>query len=325
MSDDGLAPWLQAPWERLGRVLQSGRVPHALLLSGPSGLGLERLGERLARALLCEAPAEDQGPCGSCRSCALAAAGTHPDLRTAEPEEDSPTTLKVEAVRQVAGFVGLSSHYRGRRVVLMDPADAMTVSAANALLKTLEEPPAGAVLVLVTRRPSALLPTIRSRCQQVTVAAPCRAAAVAWLAAREVAHPENLLALAGGGPLDALALHAGGEAAVQHEVAEELARLAGGGSDPVATAARWENQAEQVVETVARLAPLLVRAGAGDCDASRSLPDERLRKIAGDLDWMRVLGFVEQAFRARRARERSLNARLMLEDLLVGWCRATRG
>ena len=212
-------PWNAPLFEALKARFE--RFPHALLIHGVRGTGKLALAERVAQLLLCEDPA--RRPCGRCDGCRWLAAGSHPDFRRLEPEalakepvefEEAPeapakrskpsTEIKVEQVRELAGFLNLRSH-RGRlRVALVHPAEDMNENAANALLKGLEEPPAGAVFLLVSHRPSQLLPTIRSRCVALAVPVPPRAPALRWLAEQGAPDAERWLAYAGGAPLQAL-------------------------------------------------------------------------------------------------------------------------
>jgi DNA polymerase-3 subunit delta' len=151
----------------LARALGQGRLPPALLLSGPEGVGKRTLAIEAARGLLCDnGPGE---PCNTCRTCDRTARGIHPDLIVVEPETATGflarETIKIEHIRDaVREILGLPFEARAR-VVILDDAHAMTEQAMNALLKALEEPPATSHLVLVTASPRALLPTIRSRCQ----------------------------------------------------------------------------------------------------------------------------------------------------------------
>jgi DNA polymerase-3 subunit delta' len=213
-------PWNEPLFEAL--KARTERFPHALLIHGARGTGKLALAERVAQFLLCEAAAGR--PCGRCEGCRWFAAGSHPDSRRVEPEalakepmiepeegadvvakRAKPSTqIKIEQVRDLDGFLNLRSH-RGRlRVALVHPAEDMNPNAANALLKGLEEPPAGAVFVLVSHRPSQLLPTIRSRCVALAVPIPPPAAALQWLAEQGAPNPERWLAYAGGAPLQAL-------------------------------------------------------------------------------------------------------------------------
>jgi len=182
------------------------RLPHALLLSGPAGIGKQRLARAFLEALLCQKPVAGLA-CGQCQSCHLAVAGSHPDIMVLTPEEKS-RVIKVDQVRALVDFFARTAQYGGRRVALVWPAEAMNRNAQNALLKTLEEPGSGALLLLLSDQPSRLLPTVRSRCQQRQLAVPDRAQSVPWLTEQigSEALAEALLGAAGGAPLKALAL-----------------------------------------------------------------------------------------------------------------------
>jgi len=221
-------PWNEPLFESL--KARAERFPHALLIHGARGIGKLALAEHTAQFLLCEDGA--RRPCGRCEGCRWLAAGSHPDFRRLEPEalarepaadpDEAPeapakrakpsTEIKIEQVRELAGFLNLRSH-RGRlRVALVHPAEDMNPNAANALLKGLEEPPAGAMFILVAHRPAELLPTIRSRCVALGVPIPPGPAALGWLAGQGARNPERWLAYAGGAPLRALEYAGNGEA-----------------------------------------------------------------------------------------------------------------
>ena len=154
-------PWQENLWQQLAGRAQHA---HAYLLHGPAGIGKRALAERLMARLLCLSPS-GLDACGNCKSCHLLAAGTHPDNFVLEPEEaDKP--IKVDQVRELVEFVVQTAQLGGRKVVLLEPAEAMNLNAANALLKSLEEPSGNTVLLLISHQPSRLLPTIKSRCVQ---------------------------------------------------------------------------------------------------------------------------------------------------------------
>lgn len=217
-------PWNEPLLDSLRQRLAT--LPHALLLHGPKGVGKLALAERAAQMLVCEAKSGPR-PCGHCEGCRWFTAGSHPDFRRVEPEALAPQAaqaeegeapaeaaparkgkpsleIKVDQVRQLADFLNVNSHRGGRRIALVHPAEDMNANAANALLKALEEPPPGAMFILVSHRPARLLPTIRSRCVAVPVPVPPREVASRWLASQKLADAGRWLAYAGGAPLLAL-------------------------------------------------------------------------------------------------------------------------
>lgn len=217
-----LFEWNRPVWENLIRAAE--RLPHALLIHGPRGIGKRALAEHFAGFLLCESGGPER-PCGQCQACRWFLAGNHPDVRWLEPEASarasaieveeagqtgSRTTkpsleIKVDQVRGLTDFLNIGSHRGGRRIALVHPAEDMNRHAANSLLKSLEEPPAGAVFVLVSHRAARLLPTIRSRCVALPVGLPHRAVAEGWLRSNGVADDAaRWLSFAGGAPLRAL-------------------------------------------------------------------------------------------------------------------------
>ncbi|YCC51493.1 DNA polymerase III subunit delta' [Pseudomonas aeruginosa] len=217
-------PWQQALWNQLGGRAQHA---HAYLLYGPAGIGKRALAEHWAAQLLCQRPAA-AGACGECKACQLLAAGTHPDYFVLEPEE-AEKPIRVDQVRDLVGFVVQTAQLGGRKVVLLEPAEAMNVNAANALLKSLEEPSGDTVLLLISHQPSRLLPTIKSRCVQQACPLPGAAASLEWLARALPDEPaealEELLALSGGSPLTAQRLHGQGVREQRAQVVEGVKKL----------------------------------------------------------------------------------------------------
>lgn len=216
-----LHPWSEPLFESIRRRIES--LPHALLIHGPKGVGKLALAQALAQLVLCEAPQAASRPCGRCEGCRWYLGGNHPDFRRVEPEALAPVAeaaegeegaparkgkpsqeIKIDQVRELADFLNIGSHRGRRRVALVHPADEMNPSAANALLKGLEEPPPGAMFILVAHRPARLPATIRSRCVSIPVSIPPRALALQWLEGKGVAQAARWLTYSGGAPLRAL-------------------------------------------------------------------------------------------------------------------------
>lgn len=197
-------PWQEPLWESLNSSIDNGRLPHALLLSGPSGIGKMRLAKALAQHLLCQAEMTKYA-CGSCKGCQLMAAGNHDDISTLEPEEPGKP-IKIDAVRALIDSLAKTAHQGGWKVAIIAPAEAMNKNAFNALLKNLEEPQSKTLLMLVSHRPSLLSATIRSRCQQISMPVPDAEVASRWLTevTGDQSAVDKVLFLAGGRPLLAL-------------------------------------------------------------------------------------------------------------------------
>lgn len=229
-----LPPWHEAAFNRLAALHQQGRLAHAFLLQGRPGLGKGLLARYLAQALLCQTPGEGH-PCGGCSACLLLAAGTHPDLRLVQPEERR--NIVIDQIRDTVEFMSKTAQQGGRKVIVIDPAECMNVNAANALLKGLEEPAPGTLLLLVSQQGGILPATIRSRCQSLKFTAPPRAAALAWLEERQADQPALLLDLAEGAPLRALALADEEARRERGAMTDSLAGLLQGEIGPVEAAA----------------------------------------------------------------------------------------
>ena len=191
----------QDAWQQIQSAKAADRLHHALLLTGASGIGKLAFAESVAASLLCDQPGADGKACGVCTSCTWHASGNHPDFRRLRPEayadevvetdDAKPSAAKadkkkseqilIDQVRALESFIQVGSH-RGRRVILIEPAEAMNEATANALLKSLEEPPAGVHFLLVSHAAERLLPTVRSRTRAVPMAAPASATAIAQMA-----------------------------------------------------------------------------------------------------------------------------------------------
>jgi len=319
-----LLPWHATVANRLGEALVQDRFPHALLLCGAPGVGKRLLAEWLTALLLCEQVTGESSaaPCGRCRGCTLFQAGTHPDLRRAGLEDDSKQ-LRIGTIREVIRFTLLSSQRGNRRVVVVSPADKLNRNAANTLLKTLEEPPRGAHLILVADQPAVLPQTIRSRCQQVTIATPDREDAVRWLADNsQGGDGELLLTLCANAPLRARELAEQNGNAAFRELVQFLAGITTGSLDPVAAAQAWpKDRMPLLLDLLTTSTQLLIRRAAlghpGGAPAELALIPAELKATA-------LHGYLDYLYGNQRLRDRALQPQLYLEDLFIRWQSASQ-
>lgn len=319
-------PWQMEQWQRLVSAVEQGRLPHALLLAGPHGVGLSEFGGCFAARLLCLAPPSGEVTCGQCKPCVLFHAGNHPDYVRVEPEEDAKQ-IKVDAIRTLIDFIHLTSQYGRFKIAAIYPADAMNRHAANTLLKTLEEPPAGSLLILASSRPAQLPATIRSRCQVVEFHASRAPETSQWLADRLRDSPRpaaEILDLAQGAPLRALELAGSGSLEHQEELLESLRDLWHQSLDPVPVARRW--LAFGTAEVLQWLLGFLVemariKLGAGDGETRNTMVYKHLQHLADELDLAGLVACYDLVLRNYRGATGpiSLNNQGLLEEVAVQW------
>jgi DNA polymerase-3 subunit delta' len=313
-------------WNRLVGKLD--RLPHALLIHGLPGLGKLELAERFAQLLVCERREARTTACGACEACRWFLANNHPDVRYVEPEaiarhaasaedeEEGPKEkkkpslqIRIEQTRALADFVNLASHRGGRRVAIIHPAEDMNTATANSLLKCLEEPPANAMFLLVSHRPSLLLPTIRSRCVPVPVPLPAQEAAAKWLETQGVRNAARWLAFAGGAPLRALEYATGPRGAA----IERALRLVAS-RDPAAFAAVSDrDDLDPLAEVLQKVA--LDQAFASLCGAAKYSP---ALKGGARTDARAWLAYARAMGQHRQLVRHPLNPRLLAADMLAG-------
>lgn len=200
-------PWLNAPYRQIIGSFQEGRGHHALLLHAMQGTGEDSLCYALSRWLICRKP--DGGKsCGHCHSCQLMMAGNHPDFYRPEPEKGR-LSLGVDSIREVIDPLYQRAQQGGAKVVWLSDSESLTEQAANALLKTLEEPPEQTYFILACREPSRLLPTLRSRCLYRHLPPPEETVGLRWLQQQGISEMEQArtaLRIVNGAPVAALAL-----------------------------------------------------------------------------------------------------------------------
>jgi DNA polymerase-3 subunit delta' len=337
-----LYPWQNAAWQQ---VMQLGaRLPHAILFHGPEGIGKTAFAEHLAQSLLCQAKTADGHACGQCDSCGWFSQYGHPDYRRVRPEileEDgageadeggdagdgkkaaksakAPSKeIKIDQIRALADFMNISTHRQGMRIITLYPAEALNTAAANALLKTLEEPPPSTLFLLVSNSLDRLLPTILSRCRKFALAMPLQEEALAWLGEQNVKDAEVWLAEQGGAPLSAHALAQTDSRETMDEFLRQLARPSVDGA--LKTAERL--QKTPVPELVAWLQRWLYDVFSLKLSGRiRYYPryKKELAALAGKADLSELLRALKAVNERRAIAEHPLSARLFIEDMLLDY------
>jgi len=316
-------PWQLGEWQQLAQLIAHKKLPHALMLAGPKGVGKRHFAEALAQLLLCQNPREG-GACGQCRGCELNKAATHPDLLWLEPEEQGKA-IKVDQVRELTESLSKTAQQSGYKVVVLEPAEAMNTNAANALLKSLEEPAANTLLLLVSHSPSAVLPTIRSRCQLRALPMPRQEQVLRWLSpllvGRDIA-AESLLAAARGAPLIALGLLEGDALEQREQQLQQLTRLSLGQVSAIELAASWHNgDALALMEWLLGLMhQLACWLASGDQSQVANWPvelRERLTQVSPSL----LHRYVEKLLHSKKLllSGANPNKQLLWEELLLDW------
>lgn len=345
--------WLQPTWQRLLELGE--RLPHALLFVGPPGLGKRALAEALAARLLCDAPRADGHACGHCAPCQWRLTANHPDLIRVVPAAEAAAAegvgevdggaresggkaasaqIVIEQIRDLQASLSITGHHGSRRVVVLDPAEAMNLFTANALLKLLEEPPTGCVFLLVSSAPRRLLPTIRSRCQQWHFARPSATELAHWRTHAD-RDTQALLALGGGLPLAAERLAQVGGGVLLGRFVRDIGGLQA--ADVLRLAGQWEawlkskealaagfglpELSDWMQRWVSDLAALRLGGRVRFFPAQEGV----LSALASRMSVAAASGCYNELVQIHKLARHPLSLRLVLEDMLMRYARATAG
>ena len=321
-----ILPWHQSELRRL--IGERDRLSHALLIRGAEGIGKAQFAHALAQAILCEAASRDGMACGQCPACDWISQRSHPDFRVVEPENlleqeeeaadkrKASAQIGVDQIRSLTDLVNLTSHRGRAKIILIHPAEAMNASAANALLKSLEEPPAATYFLLVSHRWHLLPATIKSRCRDVVLPGPDPGTARAWLVEQGTPQADLALAQAGGAPVSA--------ARLEPEYWQQREAFLHAISSPDFDALR---SAEQLRDLSLAHIVRWLQQWSYDIALQRAVgrvrynPDftEQIGRVACRADLLDTLRVHRQMLGWQRVVNHPLNPRLFLEELLLSY------
>ncbi|MBS0352208.1 MAG: DNA polymerase III subunit delta' [Proteobacteria bacterium] len=315
-------PWQVGQWRQLVSQFRQQRLGHAFLLCGSPGLGKYSFAEKFAQFLLCKQP--DQYACGNCSGCHLWAANNHPDLLRITPEE-SGKNIKIDQVRAMVDFISKTAQRTGYKIVIIAPAEALNKAAANALLKSLEEPSGKVIFFLISHQPGILPATILSRCQRLNFLADAESAL--WLSEqlKESAQLDAhlLLKISEYAPLQALALVNSRYLDLRNQLLQHLLGVAQGTASLLTPVAGFLKQdllkwTEAFISLLTDLLRLKLQADKTWLVNQDCLPD--LQKISQHCNFYSLLELLTKLISARQwllNAQIHLNNQLLVESLLI--------
>jgi len=302
---DELLPWQVDDWHRLQRWKQQNRIPHALLFVASPGIGQQAFARAWARSLLCQQPLASGQACQHCQACGWMAAKTHPDWHELSPEEDS-AVIKIDAVRECQSYLNQSVHHGQSQIMILDPAEALPIASANALLKVLEEPKPGTYFILLSTAPSRLLATLKSRCQMFNLERPSASQSQEYLISRGLSldDVQELMTWFPESPLLAADYYAQDE----YQLLPELRQ-------------KWEQLSQRKIDPLTVATALLKLPDALGFTAITAWVEARIQQPDLSSSTVQVLfEFRDACYEWRRQSDQhNLNRQLLLERLCCRW------
>lgn len=310
-------PWQQQQWIDLYQLHHTNRLPHALLFTGQAGLGKYVLAVQFSKTLLCKAKKNPANACHTCKNCLLVDAQTHPDLTCLVPEK-AAKHIKIEQIRHIIQHSNQTTQ-SDYKIIVINPAESLSVGASNALLKNLEEPTDRTLFILISDKPGLLLPTIRSRCQFIRFTPPSLSLGKHWVREQltddEVGAVDILYHLANGAPLKALEYAKTGAHQLYQNLLLALTQLRKKEMDPTKLAENYlKTDLSMLLQCLMKIVSDLIKC--------HFIPEDQtipLRLLADGLDHNFLLPFFDQLIELQQQSKIALNQQLLLEDLFCHW------
>ncbi len=314
--EEKLFPWFANTWQQLSAIGKNKQI--SLLFTGPSGIGKKILAEQYAKFILCKQNFHHS--CGQCRSCILFNAGNHPDFYCLQPE-DKGHIIKIDQVRELTDHLSQTSVLGDYQVVIIFESERMNRAAANAFLKTLEEPRGKVCILLTSDQPSFLPATIRSRCMKINLALPKQALSLQWLSA-ECELAENYLSFADNLPLKARAYAITDYRSKRNAVLQSLVAIENKNLLPMEVASRHFNEAESCVEILFSLIQDLIRIKvASQAGLIHYDQLELLSKLSAKFSAKALFQFLDVLINSSRILkgQTKINSQLLMEEIFISF------
>ncbi len=320
-----ILPWQKTIWDSLLQRTRNNRLPHALLFSGIDGIGKKEFAQHFSNYLLCHSP-DENGACGHCRSCHFIQANSHPDMMWVEPEEGAQL-IKIDQIREIVNFVNGTAMLNGYRVIIINPASAMNMNAANALLKTLEEPTANTLLILICNQSLRLPATISSRCQKIIFQTPAHDVALEWLSSVSDGNLEKqslALNLAQGAPLLARDFIIEDVVTLRRDLYDGLVQMSAQQMDPLSFATKWDDKdVKMLISLLMTWLQDLLRFKLAESQAMLINADYQtaIGKITAKLTSESILQYsdVIQKIYTQMSSSLNMNRQLLLNEIFIRW------
>ncbi len=322
-----LYPWHNDNWAKFKKFRENRRLPHAILLSGPSGLGKKTFAFRMSLALICETDIINQQPCLKCNSCRLALNHSHPDIFWLEPDGENKN-IKVESVRNMIDRTSLKAQDSGKRVFIINLIDFLNKSGLNALLKTLEEPTPSCIFILISSSPHILPSTVISRCQKLSFQLVKDSMASSWLT-QYVSNSDvkSLISLSGGLPLKAIELYENGGLKSSKSTISIFSGLKARKINPIeAIKTLKELEQKYLFDDIAKIICDFIKLKNTNNPAKLFFNDSKVElfSICNDLNIEKLFQFLDTIFQIKKQMHYNLNFEMTLEKIIIDWLEITR-
>jgi len=326
-------PWLKTQWNNLSLVPKT-VFPHALIICGMNGIGKYDFSKILSQSLLCESPKNDGLPCGSCSACVKYVAASHGDFLQLEVIEGKKS-IGVDQIREMIHWINLTHQGKQKKVLFIPQASLMTIQASNALLKTLEEPPANVVIILISEHIKSLIATIRSRCQIIALASPDQETIIQWMTEKQsgwklaesndknlLQNQQLLLSLAGNAPLKVKQLLTSDELNQRKIIVEQLIAIISENKAPVLVSAKLSKlEMTQVLYWFQSVLFDLIYIHF-KLDKKKLINKDyydQLKILSVSLNSLLLFELIKELSQYYQYQEHSLNIQLLLDSYLIKW------